>query len=199
MDNVTNQNTDNENTPAQTSNGGNEQVNMTQEQLNELINKKYAKGAEKAKSELLESLGIDSVDTLKSTIQAQRDAEENQKTELQKMQERLEALEKEKSTLAKDAEMAKTKAEVNALSAQNGIKDIEVFEMLYKNASSGEGFEKDKFINELKETRPFLFGEVQKPKTDNSSNTKQNPLNFAERVKNAKTKAELDALYAELG
>lgn len=201
MENATNQNAVIENTTAQDENVGNEavsKVDLTQDQLNDLINKKYAKGAEKAKTELLESLGIESVDTLKEMIEAKKAQEEASKTELEKMQEQLQSIQAEKEALAKEAATAKTKAEINALSASNGIKDVEVFEMLYATASQGEGFDKDAFVNGLKETRPYLFGQVQTPKVDNTSNNKQKPLDFAQRVKNAKTQKELDALYAEL-
>ena len=60
MENTNQPNSGNENTSTPTD--GN--VNISQEQLNDLINKKYAKGAEKAKADLLESLGIPDVDTL---------------------------------------------------------------------------------------------------------------------------------------
>ena len=175
-------------------------VEMSQEALNALIDKKYAKGAEKAKTDLLESLGLDSVDSLKSMVEQTRQNEESQKTELQKMQERLEAIEAEKQSLAEKAEQANAKAAVSSMSAQHGVQDVEVFELIYNTAAKGEGFNQDEFINQLKESKPYLFASQAKatPKVDNSSNNQGDPLDFAQRVKMAKTKQELDALYAEL-
>lgn len=195
MDNETNQNSVNENTSTQET-----KVEMSQEALNALIDKKYAKGAEKAKTDLLESLGLDSVDSLKSMVEKTRQNEESQKTELQKMQERLEAIEAEKQSLAEKAEMANARATVSSMSAKHGIQDTEVFELIYNTTSKGEGFNEDEFITKLKESKPYLFASQAKatPRTDNSSNNQGNPLDFAQRVKMAKTKQELDALYAEL-
>ena len=200
MENANQTNSGSENTTAP-ENVGNEavsKVEMTQDQLNDLINKKYAKGAEKAKTELLDSLGIESVDNLKAMIEAKKAQEEADKSELEKMQEQIQSIQAEKEALVKEAATARSKAEISSLSASNGVKDVEVFEMLYSSASQGEGFDKDAFVNGLRETRPYLFGQVATPKVDNTSNNKQNPLDFAQRVKNAKTQKELDALYAEL-
>ena len=200
MENANQTNSGSENTTAP-ENVGNEavsKVEMTQDQLNDLINKKYAKGAEKAKTELLDSLGIESVDNLKAMIEAKKAQEEADKSELEKMQEQIQSIQAEKEALVKEAATARSKAEISSLSASNGIKDVEVFEMLYSTASQGEGFDKDAFVNGLKETRPYLFGQVATPRVDNTSNNQQNPLDFAQRVKNAKTQKELDALYAEL-
>lgn len=176
MDNATNQNADNENTDTQNNKSGeqNASINMTQDQLNELINKKYAKGAEKAKAELLETLGIDSVDNLKSLIEQQKAQEEAQKSELQKAQEQLEVIQKEKEALEKQANEAQRKSNIVSLAAQHGITDVDYFEFEYSKKSKGEDFNADSFIEGLKESKPYMFGQTKKPKTDNSSNNQQN-------------------------
>ncbi len=206
MENSTNQNEVNENTTAPDENVGNP-VNMTQDQLNELINKKYAKGAEKAKSDLLGSLGVDNIDSLKELIEAKKQQDEANKTELEKLSEQLNSTVAEKQSLLEQMEQMKFKTEVSTLSAQNGIKDVEVFEVMYEKASKNEGFEKDTFINQLKETRPYLFGqETQtKPKVDNTSNNKQNPSDRSTQIAKAQQLAKegkageakkiLDSLY----
>ena len=194
MADETNQNSEQEQTQAQETRN----VEMSQEALNALIDKKYAKGAEKAKADLLESLGLDSVESLQSMVNKSKEADEANKTEVQKLQEQLEALNAEKDNYAKEAIKAKTKAEVSSLSAQNGIQDVEVFEMLYTNASQAEGFNQEDFINSLKETKGYLFGKQSAPKTDTSSNRENAPTDLQSRIKNAKTRKELDALYAEL-
>jgi len=194
MENETKQNSEQEQTQAQETRN----VEMSQEALNALIDKKYAKGAEKAKADLLESLGLDSVESLQSMVNKSKEAEEANKTEVQKLQEQLEALNAEKENYAKEALKATTKAQVSSLSAQNGIQDVEVFEMLYTNASQAEGFNQEEFINKLKETKAYLFGKQSAPKTDTSSNRENAPTDLQSRIKNAKTRKELDALYAEL-
>lgn len=194
--NPTDPNGDNGNNP--TTKGEETTVTMTQAKLDELINSKFGKGAEKAKAELLQELGVSDVDSLKGIIQLQKDAEEANKTELQKMQEQLEAMKSEKEAIEKKAQEANLTSEIAKLAALHGVQDIEVFEVLYKNASKGEGFDGTSFLESLKEGKPYLFGVPTKPRVDNSSNNRQDPLDFATRVKQAKTKRELDALYAEL-
>ena len=181
-DTLDNNNVVNENTEAQNSG-----VNMTQEQLNELINKKYASGAEKAKAELLNSLGVESIDSLKSIIDERKAQEEANKSELQKMQEQLQNIQAEKEQIAKEAQVAKQKAEINALSAKHGITDVEVFEIMYENASKAEGFDSEGYVNSLRDTKPYLFGQnAPKTKTDTSSNNNQNPLNKQTLAEQAK-------------
>ncbi len=202
-----NQNTDsNENTQTQT-NSGNENtstqtdgtmVSMSQDDFNALIGKKIGKAKDNATNELLESLGLDSLDTLKAQISKQKELEENSKTELEKVMEQMAALKSENESLVNKASEAQRKIEINSLASQNGIKDTEVFELLYNQNASKEDFNSESFIEGLKESKPFLFGDfTPKVKTDKTKNN-QNPSTWSERVKNAKNKQELDALYLEV-
>jgi hypothetical protein len=69
---------------------------------------------------------------------------------------------------------------------------------LLATASASEGFEQDAFIEQLKGDKPYLFsgGEVQPKRVDATSNRAS--LDVGERVKSAKTMAELYALQNEL-
>ncbi len=174
-------------------------VTLSQSDLDNLINAKYAKGAEKATKGLLESLGVDSVDSLKNALLKQKELEDSSKTELQKALEVAKAKEDELINAKKELENMKQKSLITNLALQNNIKDIEYLEYEYSKQSSKDGFEIDSFINSLKDSKPYLFGDVKQtpPKTD--ATTKQgDPLSFQERVKLAKTQKELDALYDEL-
>jgi len=196
MENTNQPNSGNENTSTPTD--GN--VNISQEQLNDLINKKYAKGAEKAKADLLESLGVPDVDTLKSVLEKHKEHEEASKSELEKAQELLATLTQEKDRLTAEMKQTQFNSNINALAAKEGIKEIDYFTMEYSKASDAEDFKVEDFIGNLRESKPFVFGQQAPtpPKTDNSSNSKGEPASWSERVKNATTKQELDALYAEL-
>lgn len=182
-----------------TNEGGDATVTMTQEKLDSLINAKYAKGADKATNDLLTSLGVDNIDSLKSVIQTQKEQEDASKTELEKAQSVIEDLtakmEANNQSLAKMQE----KSVINGLAAKNGIEDIDYFEYSYNQAKGIEGFNEESFIDNLKESKPYVFGKsIVTPKVDNTKNV-GDPLDFSERVKNARTRADLDALYKEKG
>ena len=180
--------------------GGENIVQMSQEKLDSLINGKFAKGAEKATNELLSSLGVEDVDSLKNIIQSKREQDEANKSELEKAQETIAKLQADYENAQNTAKQAQELNEINSLALKSGVADTEVFKLLYSNAKSAEGFNPDVFIEGLRESKPYIFGQqtVVTPKVDNSTN-KSKPADFTERVRSAKTRAELDALYKEIG
>ena len=195
------QNTENSTTVTpNTENGGDSTVSITQEKLNSLINEKYAKGAEKATNELLSSLGVENVDSLKSIIQSKREQDEANKSDFEKAQETINELQAKLETSTSTLAQMQEANEINSLALEHGIADAEVFKLLYSNAKSTEGFNPDSFIEGLRESKPYVFGQTQAttPKVDNSAN-KSKPVDFNDRVKAATTRAELDALYKEIG
>lgn len=192
--------TENENTSTQTDGEQTTTVNITQDKLDKLINEKFAKGAEKATKELLEGLGVENQEQLKEIIEAKKAQDEASKSELEKLQEQLDGERQARERLEKERDNIAKEATIKDLALSNGIQDVEVFEALYNSKSNSEGFDGNAFVDGLRESKPYLFNKGTAPKTDNSPNrgdTKQG--DFAERVKNAKTKAELDALYNEIG
>ena len=180
--------------------GGENIVQMSQEKLDSLINGKFAKGAEKATNELLSSLGVEDVDSLKNIIQSKREQDEANKSDLEKAQETIAKLQADYENAQNTAKQAQELNEINSLALKSGVADTEVFKLLYSNAKAAEGFNPDAFIEGLRESKPYIFGQqtVATPKVDNSTN-KSKPADFTERVRSAKTRAELDALYKEIG
>ena len=172
----------------------NKKVELEQEKLDALINKGYAKGAEKATQSVLDELGVDSLESIKEALKAKQEAEEAQKTELEKLQEQLQAERVAREELQKTAEQAKQDAHLTKLAAENGINDQDYLKFQIEQAQTQEGFNEAEFIESLKETKPFLFesAPVKKPKVDSSSNT--GDIDASQRIKGAKSMQELYAI-----
>jgi membrane-associated HD superfamily phosphohydrolase len=174
-------------------------VELEQEKLDALINKGYAKGAEKAQSQLLAELGVESLDSVKEVLKAKAEAEEAQKTELEKLHEQLEAAKLEAENAKKEREQTLESLQIQSLANESGVNDIEYFKFMRDQAKASEGFNDAEFLESLKETKPFLFNNNQmaKPKIDSSSN--KGELEISQRIKGAKTMADLDKLFDEIG
>ena len=173
------------------------EVTISQEKLNSLINEKFKKGAEKSKAELLDELGVESLDDLKNIVKAKAEADEAQKTELQKLTEQIEAERLEKEALAKKSgELEKANA-INKLAAKHGIKEVDYFALQLSNTEQGDDFNMETFVEGLKESKPFVFGEAKKAKTDTSGNNNDDPNDLNNVVKNLSFR-ELQALQKSL-
>lgn len=145
--------------------GGDETtVTISQEKLNSLINEKFKKGAEKSKSELLASIGVESEDELKSIIEAKKEADEASKTELQKLQEQLESKDTAYSELEQRYNAKSVDTEVQDIIMQHGIdpKMAKYVKIDYLEAKKGEGFELDAFVTGLKESQPGFFATTER-------------------------------------
>lgn len=174
------------------------EVVISQSKLDSLIDKGFSKGANRAKSELAEQLGVDSIEQAQELINAKREADEANKSDLDKAAELIQTLNNTIEGLESSNKQIKADMAVQQVVAQNGIKDADYFKHLLAQASASEDFEQDAFIEQLKGDKPYLFsgGEVQPKKVDASSNRAS--LDVGERVKSAKTMAELYALQNEL-
>ena len=157
-----------------------EKITLSQEELNALINKKYAKGAEKAKNELLGELGVKDADELKQIIEAKKQQEEASKSELEKIQEQLEAERIAKADLEKDLNATKKQASLSAMAAKHGIKELEYFDVVLSKEQNKEDFDEAAFIEKLKTEKPFIFGVA--PKVDNSPNTTDEPKSLKDKL-----------------
>ena len=186
-----------ENTP----NSQNNMVEIEQSKLDALIDKGFSKGANRAKTELLESLGFESVDELSAVVQAKREADEANKTELEKSQDLINSLQKQVDDLNNQNKAQAESYRLKDLAMQNGINDASYFKYLLDSAEKGEDFDEQAFIDSLKETKPYLFnaGSANNapPKVDTTSNAKA--LDINQRIKSAKTMAELQKIQKELG
>ena len=132
-------------------------VNISQEKLDSLINEKYKKGAEKASAKILEELGVEDINTVKQLLEAKREADEANKSELEKATETITTL---NSTLTElQGKLSKKEADekVTLLAAEHGIKEIDYFKYEYNKASKAEDFDESAFVSTLLETKGNLL------------------------------------------
>jgi len=174
------------------------EVVISQSKLDSLIDKGFSKGANRAKSELAEQLGVDSIEQARELINAKRETDEASKSDLDKAAELINTLNSTIEGLEANNKRIQSDMAVQKVVSENGIKDADYFKHLLATASADDGFEQDAFIEQLKGDKPYLFsgGEVQPKKVDATSNRAS--LDVGERVKSAKTMAELYALQNEL-
>jgi len=174
------------------------EVVISQSKLDSLIDKGFSKGANRAKNELAEQLGVDSIEQARELINAKRDADDANKSDMDKAAELINTLNSTIEGLESNNKAIQADMAVQKVVAENGINDADYFKHLLSQVSGNEDFEQDAFINQLKGDKPYLFsgGEVQPKKVDATSNRAS--LDVGERVKAAKTMAELYALQNEL-
>jgi predicted RecB family endonuclease len=174
------------------------EVVISQSKLDALIDKGFSKGANRAKSELAESLGVDSIEQAQELINAKRETDEANKSDLDKAAELINTLNSTIKGLEANNNEIKADMAVQKVVSENGIKDADYFKHLLAQASATDDFDQSTFIEQLKGDKPYLFsgGEVQPKRVDATSNRAS--LDVGERVKSAKTMAELYALQNEL-
>ena len=174
------------------------EVVLSQSKLDSLIDKGFSKGANRAKNELAEQLGVDSIEQARELINAKRENDEANKSDLDKAAELINTLNGTIKGLEANNNEIKADMAVQKVVSENGIKDADYFKHLLSQASATEDFDQSAFIDQLKGDKPYLFsgGETQPKKVDATSNRAS--LDVGERVKSAKTMAELYALQNEL-
>jgi len=174
------------------------EVVLSQSKLDSLIDKGFSKGANRAKNELAEQLGVDSIEQARELINAKRENDEANKSDLDKAAELINTLNGTIKGLEANNNEIKADMAVQKVVSENGIKDADYFKHLLATASASEDFDQSTFIEQLKGDKPYLFsgGEVQPKRVDATSNRAS--LDVGERVKAAKTMAELYALQNEL-
>jgi len=174
------------------------EVVISQSKLDALIDKGFSKGANRAKSELAESLGVDSIEQARELINAKRENDEANKSDLDKAAELINTLNGTIKGLEANNNEIKADMAVQKVVSENGIKDADYFKHLLAQASAVDDFDQSAFIEQLKGDKPYLFsgGDTQPKRVDATSNRAS--LDVGERVKSAKTMAELYALQNEL-
>ena len=174
------------------------EVVMSQSKLDSLIDKGFSKGAKRAQSELAEKLGVDSIEQAQELINAKREADEANKSDLEKALETIATLEGTIDSLESSNKQIKADAAIERVVSQNGIKDADYFKHLLASASQQEDFSQDAFIEQLKGDKPYLFSgaESQPKKVDATSN--KATLNANERIKSATSMKEIYELQKEL-
>jgi len=174
------------------------EVVLSQSKLDSLIDKGFSKGANRAKSELAEQLGVDSIEQARELINAKRETDEANKSDMDKAAELIQTLNNTIEGLEANNKQIKADATIQQVVSKNGIKDADYFKHLLATASATEDFDQSAFIEQLKGDKPYLFngGDVQPKRVDSTSNKAS--LDVSERVKGAKTMAELYALQNEI-
>ncbi len=174
------------------------EVVLSQSKLDKLIDKGFSKGANRAKSELADMLGVDSIEQARELINAKRETDEANKSDMDKAAELIATLNNTIQGLEANNKQIKADATIQQVVSANGIKDADYFKHLLAQASASEDFDQSAFIDQLKGDKPYLFsgGEIQPKRVDATSNRAS--LDVGERVKGARTMAELYALQNEL-
>lgn len=174
------------------------EVVISQSKLDNLIDKGFSKGAKRAKSELADMLGVDSIEQARELINAKRETDEANKSDMDKAAELIQTLNNTIEGLEANNKQIQADANIQQVVSENGIKDSDYFKHLLAQASKSDDFNQDEFITELKGVKPYLFngGDVQPKKVDSTSNKAS--LDVSERVKGAKTMAELYTLQNEM-
>ena len=174
------------------------EVVLSQSKLDKLIDKGFSKGANRAKSELAEQLGVDSIEQARELINAKRENDEANKSDLDKAAELINTLNGTIKGLEANNNEIKADMAVQKVVSENGIKDADYFKHLLAQASAVDDFDQSAFIEQLKGDKPYLFsgGDTQPKRVDATSNRAS--LDVGERVKSAKTMAELYALQNEI-
>ena len=175
------------------------EVVISQSKLDSLIDKGFSKGANRAKSELAEQLGVDSIEQARELINAKREADEANKSDLDKANELIATLNNTIEGLESNNNQMKADMEIQKVVNANGINDADYFKHLMAQASTSEDFEQDAFIEQLKGDKPYLFngGVDNQPKRVDATSNKAT-LNAADRIKGAKSMAELYQLQNEI-
>ena len=132
-------------------------VTISQEKLDSLISEKFKKGAEKANTDLLEALGVDSIDTAKAILKEKADADEASKSELEKANETITTLNSTLEDLQGKLSQKDKDSKITSLAAEHGIKEVDYFKFEYEKASKTEGFDESAFIGTLLETKGGLL------------------------------------------
>ena len=86
--------------------------------------------------------------------------------------------------------------DINQLAIKHGITDVDYFKYSYNEAKGKENFNADSFVDGMKESKPYVFGKVATPATDNSGNKGDNQ-DMATKVKGLSFK-ELQELQNRL-
>lgn len=179
-----------ENTSAQ-----NDGKNVNQELINKGVDIGFAKGAEKAKHELLSELGVENLDDIKNVLKAQKESEDAQKSELEKLQEQLNTLTEQNNSLNSNLSATQKKAKLNEMAFKNGIEDVEYLEFKYNKASQSEGFDEATFLDGFKATGN---GVTPPPTVDNSSNNNNDANDFNSQVSKVTSIEELQRIQNKL-
>ncbi len=148
---------------------GDEKV-FTQEDVNRFVQKRVGEDSDRITKKILSELGVESIDDVKHIIKAKNDADEADKTELQKALDAVEAMKTVNESLISKGEKLEEKNRISKLASDNKVQDADYFEFKYSQAKKADNFNEDTFIESFNKGNPAT-----PPNTDTSSNNGGNP------------------------
>jgi hypothetical protein len=157
---------------------------FTQDDVDKIIKKRLGEDSERVKKSILGDIGVESIDDIKSIIKAKQDAEEAEKTELDKATETITTLNSTLEELQGKLSSVEADKKLASLAAQHGIKEVDYFKFEYEKASKADDFDESTFISNLLETKGSLLkadtsATVSNPKVVNN-NTNQATITMSE-------------------
>lgn len=166
-----------------------EPKSYTNEELKKMMAKEKKQGKSAGRSELLKELGIEDADEFKKNLEAFNKFQEEQKSEAEKANDKINKVTNEKTEAEKRAQLAEAKVEA----MKNGVNPEFVDDVIVIALSKQkDGEELSDIIEGMKETHKMFFETKQKDDgTGNNINGKKTPL------KNEGLGAELGKAKAE--
>lgn len=139
--------------------GGAEKKTFSQDEVNRIIKAR----AERELQTVLQEAGLAGVDELKGLVQAKRQAEEAQKSEMQKLQERAALLEKQLADAAEKQKALMTQNDIAAKAAKLGIIDPDAAYRLLDTSKleydeAGQPTNSEALLTALLKDKPYLAG-----------------------------------------
>lgn len=145
-------------------NGGNDKT-FTQEELDNIIKGRIADTKKSTQKALLEELGIEKVEDLKAIVSAKKKADDDKKTELEKLQDQLNKANQDKDNAAAKAKQTLIIADFKVKAIEQGLdskqieaalKLVDITSVEVKDDGTVEGSED--VIKKVLEDYPFLKG-----------------------------------------
>lgn len=193
-------------TEIETSKDGDKVVELTQKKIDELVAKGYSAGAKSIKGKesktILSELGVDSLDSLKTLLAEKAEADKKAKAEAEakltadeKTAKSIEALTKTVKNLENNNKTLQEKLELEKEVAKYDIADSSYYKHLKAMAMKENDFKEDKFVEQLKKEKPYLFKTTDKKVVDASNPVE---VEVKDKISQAKTMKELRELQKSL-
>ena len=163
--------------------GGAEKKTFSQDDVNRIIKAR----AERELQTVLQEAGLAGVDELKGLVQAKRQAEEAQKSEMQKLQERAAELEKQLADAAEKQKALMTQNDIAAKAAKLGIVDPDAaYKLLNRSeleyGDDGAPTNTETLLVALLKEKPYLAGGgASAMNPAKSSGNQKDPITIAAR------------------
>lgn len=153
------ENGEGENAGQETANGSGAGKMFSQDEVNKMIKGK----SERELQKMLGEIGFQSIDELKTLVNKNREREDAEKSEVQKAQERVLALEKEKETLLASQRTKGAQYDVAVKAAKLGIVDPDAAYKLMDQGKiefddAGNPTNTEVLLQDLIKNKPYLVG-----------------------------------------